>query len=69
MSEITITIQKEITTDKLTIYHWPKRGDLMCNGVVVKSRWIGIGANETTIMPLSSYKVIRKLQIFWYRNF
>jgi hypothetical protein len=69
MSEITITIQKKIEANGLTIYHWPKRGDLMTNGIVIKSKYLSIGQNETTIKPLSKNKVIRKLQIYWYRHF
>ncbi len=68
MDEITITMQAKITVDKFSRNYWPKRGDLMYNGIVVKSKSIGYGQNETTIKLLSKNKTIRKLQIFWYKT-
>ncbi len=69
MDEITITMQREIVADKLNKFNWPQRGDLFGGGIVIESKSIGYGQNETTIKPLSKNKTVRKLQIFWYKTF
>ena len=65
MNEVTITITKD-KFESLTI----KRGDIMHHNMIVKNTHLtDYFTHVLTVKPLSKYKLIRKLQIWYYKHF
>ena len=68
MNEVTITITK----DKFEsgVFNYPKRGDIMHHNMIVKNTHLtDYFTHVLTVKPLSKYKLIRKLQIWYYKHF
>jgi len=68
MNEVTITTTKD--KYETGIIHNPKRGDIIYgNNIVIDFCVIDYLTHVCTFKPLSKYKLIRKLQIWYYKHF